>query len=367
MTTATPVSGLGLAGRRLLLLISWADDGNWRFLNMLRQHGATVDLLEPLLQRSSRAPGWLKRLCASHSMFYQCVIALLRGRRYDAVATWNTSSGTLLGALSRLLPRRLRPRHMIRDFHLDLTRFADPFYLPRVLLVRLAAPVVDVLLTTSTEEVDLYRRMFDLPASRVHFFPDTAGGAYMDAEPTPCGGSDTIFAYGNSDRDFDTLLEAAPRIPGRVVILSQNYTPSVPVPANVTCIGHRVPLDELMTMIAQAAVVVIPIKSRFVAAGQNAMLEVMSLSRPMVVTTGLATVDHAVDGREAVFCPAQDPAALADAVTGLLARPEEARRMGEAARKAALAFPERQVAIFATVLQQLLDRDASTGQPQPEA
>jgi glycosyltransferase involved in cell wall biosynthesis len=344
-------------GRRVLILTTWADDGQWHFLNRLRELGATVDLLEPPLLRSKWAPARLKRFLVNHGSFIQSVRALLAAKRYDAVATWNTRSGTTLGFLSRLLPKRLRPIHLLRDFHLDLTRFADPAYFPRVLLVHLARPGITAFLTTSNHEADLYGMMFHIPSDEILFFPDTPGGGYLTAAaPEPGARSDYVFAYGNSDRDFDALIAAAPDIASRIVILSQNYAPPAVLPPNVTFISRRIPLDELKDLIARAAVVVIPTKSHFVAAGQNAMLEVMCLKRPLVVTSNLTTLEHATHGVDALFYPPRDREALAAAVNRLLGDPALAKAMGENARRAAVTFPEKEARIFLDVLDRLLKR-----------
>ena len=340
-----PATAAHPAPRRILIITTWKDDGHWYFLNRLRALGMHVDLLEPPSAGLSWLPARLGRFLASRSSLYQCIQALLRAQRYDIIVTWNTRAGTTLGVLARLLPKRMRPRHILRDFHLDLTRFASPLYFLRVLLVRLAAPCVHSFLTTSRHEADLYARMFHIPQEAIRFFPDTAGGIYLDAE-MPCAVSDYVFAFGNSDRDFDTFLEAAPAIPRPMILLSQNYTPSAPLPANVTRIAQRLPIKELKELIGCAAVVVIPVKSHFVAAGQNAMLEVMCLARPLVVTTNLTTLEHATHEHDALFIPPRDPGALARAVNRLLEDPLLASRLGECARHTATALPEEQVQIF---------------------
>lgn len=195
--------------------------------------------------------------------------------------------------------------------------------------------------------------MFGLPPQAARFFPDTPGGIYLDSPPA-APGSGYVFAFGNSDRDFDTLLEAAADIPRKVVILSQAWTPPERLPANVEFIGDRLPQPRLMELMAGAEAVVIPVKSHFVAAGQNAMLEVMCLAKPLVVTSGLSTLEHAEHGVDALFCPPRDARALAAAVGRLLDDPGAARAMGLEARKRALELPKRQVGIFIEELDRVL-------------
>jgi glycosyltransferase involved in cell wall biosynthesis len=146
-----------------------------------------------------------------------------------------------------------------------------------------------------------------------------------------------------------------------VVILSQSYAPSQPLPPNVTFMSHRVPLAKLQDLISRAAVVVIPIKSHFVAAGQNAMLEVMCLSRPLVVTSNLTTLEHATHGRDALFHSPRDPQDLARAVRNLLDDPEMAAAMSRQARKRAVALPEEQETIFLEELDRILHTPVCSG------
>jgi glycosyltransferase involved in cell wall biosynthesis len=61
------------------------------------------------------------------------------------------------------------------------------------------------------------------------------------------------------------------------------------------------------------------------------ILEAMSLACPCVVTDAGGSAEAIVEGRSGRVVPAGDAAALAAAVTGLLADPETARRYGEAA------------------------------------
>ncbi len=338
----------------ILLLITWIDDGDWYLLNRLRELGYRVDVLEPSFLRSSWAPAGLKRLSKRLGSFYQPILALMRGRHYGAMVTWDTRMGTMLGLLSRLIPRKFKAPHILRDFHLDLTRMADPLYMLRVLMVRLAVPGIDMFLTTSGQETDLYATMFTISERSIMFFPDCPGGSFLN--PPPYTEAGYVFAYGNSDRDFDTLMAAARDISSPVVILSQNWQPSGPLPANVRVISHRIPQEELIEYIAKAQVVVIPIKSYFVAAGQNAMLEVMSLARPLVVTSNMTTLEHARDSHDVLFHVPGDTKGLAQAVNRLLNDSQLAENLGENARKTALAFFERQVEIFQNVLGRLHDQ-----------
>jgi glycosyltransferase involved in cell wall biosynthesis len=63
----------------------------------------------------------------------------------------------------------------------------------------------------------------------------------------------------------------------------------------------------------------------------NAVLEAMAAGRPVVATAVGGTPEIVEDGRTGILVPARDPAAFARALDDLVARPEEARRLGDAA------------------------------------
>ena len=72
-------------------------------------------------------------------------------------------------------------------------------------------------------------------------------------------------------------------------------------------------------------------------------MEAAAAGRPLVAARATGTIDAVIDGVTGVLVPLRDPRALAEALEGLLADPERARRMGAAARAhAERAFrPER--------------------------
>lgn len=92
--------------------------------------------------------------------------------------------------------------------------------------------------------------------------------------------------------------------------------------------------DELPARYRAAAVVVAP--SPFEALGL-VYVEAMACGRPVVGCAGGAFPEIAADGREGRAVPPRDPAALADAVVGLLQDPVEAGAMGRRARRRAVA------------------------------
>jgi glycosyltransferase involved in cell wall biosynthesis len=88
---------------------------------------------------------------------------------------------------------------------------------------------------------------------------------------------------------------------------------------------------DVYRYIAALDVVVVPSETEAFA---HALLEAMVCARPVVATAIEGNLDAFVDGHSGIYVP-RSPSALAAAVVGLLADPERARRMGEAARERA--------------------------------
>lgn len=334
------------AALRLALLVSWQERGRWYFLNRLRQAGCEVTVLCPYF---SGAPRPLARASVWLSRFYLPLRAVLRPGEFDAVASWNLPYATALGLLRRVLGRFMSlPPHLARDFHIDPSRAEDPGYALKLRLIGAALPGIDLALTTSRAEEAAYAARFRQPADRFRFFPDAPPSELFNVAPRPV--AEHVFAYGNSDRDFDTLLAAAALIDAPVTLLSQTYVPRAPLPANVTLLRAYVSREELVRLIATARCCVVPLRDFRVAAGQNSMFEVMALGRPLVIADNIAVAEYVSPGRDALLYPPGDAAALAERIRFFLDDPAGAEGFGQRARLSSQAWLSRQVELFLQIL-----------------
>lgn len=317
---------------RLLLVVTWEEKGEWYLYQRLKECCRSVEVVHPHQSRDRLTPVLL------------ALRAFARRGNVDAVCSWSLPVGVCYGLLNRLLRSRKAPRHILRDFHLNLMR-ADWRYRLRLAFLRLALPGIDVLLCTSREEAALYQKMFALAPGRVSFFPDAPPSQFLTVKSVgPV--SDYVFAYGNSDRDFDTLLAAAEGLDHDTVILSQQYKPVRSLSAGVRILSHRISLQAMQELIQQAAVVVVPLEHYRVAAGQNSLLEAMALGRPVIVTENFATREYAEHGRTALLCPPGDAARMAELLRQVFEDRQAAETMAARAREAAAEMLDRQVELF---------------------
>jgi glycosyltransferase involved in cell wall biosynthesis len=90
---------------------------------------------------------------------------------------------------------------------------------------------------------------------------------------------------------------------------------------------------EVPALIETASIVVLPSREEsFPVVGLQAAI----MGRPVVATRTGGVPEMILDRETGLLVRTEDPKALADAIVGLLRRPDEAQRMGEAARRRAL-------------------------------
>src|SRR5690606_5767690 len=90
---------------------------------------------------------------------------------------------------------------------------------------------------------------------------------------------------------------------------------------------------DLRDLYARAAIAVVPIKQNEYQTGIATILEMMAMGKCLIVTKTRGQTDTIVDGETGIYVPPGDPVALRAAIERMLAAPDEARRMGEAARR----------------------------------
>ncbi|MHC1742511.1 MAG: glycosyltransferase family 4 protein [Syntrophobacteraceae bacterium] len=335
---------------KILFLVNWAASGSWPFREAVARHVRRADVLHAISfdspDRSRLNSGSLKG-CE----LYLPLLALRLRRSYDMVVSWSLRMGTLYGILNRVPGSPDRPCHVIQDFHVNPLR-RDPAYRLKLASLKASLPGTDHILCTSREEEALYARSFGIPRGRLRFLPQAPPPHYLSYPRQSI--RDYVFAYGNSDRDFDTLVDASRGLNVPVRILSQRYVPGEPLPGNVELIRTRRPESELMQLAAQARLIVIPLQDYRIASGQLSMLEAMALGRPLVVTENVATREYAIHGETARFYRAGSRDELRAQMQWLLSNADLAETMGSRAREGVSTLHNRRVTIFLKVIHELL-------------
>jgi glycosyltransferase involved in cell wall biosynthesis len=332
---------------KLLILVNWKEDGKWPLLHALAKRVRSVDVLQPFSFKTNFG-GRLTYASNYLSEFYTPVMALLKKTDHDVVISWQMRIGVCYGILKRLFHRGKPPVHIIQDFHIDLSK-TNWFYRLQIALLKWALPGIDYFCCTSTEEEEIYSRMFGIPRNRIVFLPLVESPKTFEEPAQPR--QDYIFSYGKSDRDFDTLVRAVAPLNIQTDILCKNYEPQVPLPENVSVIRTFISDREMVQKIAASRMVVLPLKDYRVSAGQLSMLEVMALARPLIITENMATREYAAHGETALFFQAGDDKELQEHIAYLWHHSEMAEQIGRRARQAALKLHAMRMAVFCGLLE----------------
>lgn len=214
---------------------------------------------------------------------------------------------------------------------------------------RLAARHADASLFVSEVEADLFRRQAPESASKIHairngvdaeyFAPDPTFHSPFAAEARPLVFTGMMDYWANVDgakwfaeHVFPAIRQAEPRAEFWIVGASPTSVVQGLGQHPGVHVTGRVP--DVRPYLHHAAMVVAPLR---IARGvQNKILEAMAMERAVVTTpTAADGVDGATVDHDLIAAP--DERCFAEAVLGLLARPEEAASMGARARARVLA------------------------------
>jgi glycosyltransferase involved in cell wall biosynthesis len=332
---------------RLLILINWKEEGKWPFFRCLKDWGIESEILQPVSFRQPASKRFT-RISIYLSEFYLPVSAVFRKKKWDVIISWQMRIGICYGILKRMFHARKPPVHIIQDFHIDLTQ-TRWLYRIKTALLKQAIPGIDYFFCTSTEEETIYSQLFGIPRSRIAFLPLIPPMPYF-AEPDRLK-TDYIFSYGNSDRDYDTLIRAVSHMNIHTVILSQKYKPHIQLPDNVSIIRDWISESALIQKIASCRIAVLPLNDYRIAAGQISMLQVMALGRPLIITENMATKEYATPLQTALFFEAGNCNQLAEHIQYLWNHRQIAEEIGQQARKFALKLNNNRMTIFRNVME----------------
>jgi glycosyltransferase involved in cell wall biosynthesis len=147
-----------------------------------------------------------------------------------------------------------------------------------------------------------------------------------------------ILAVGDDiSRDYPTLLAAAAQLDRKLIIRSSAVRPGDITAANITLLTGSLSSREYRDLIANAALVVLPLRPSVHAGGVTTLLEAMSSAKAVIVSRSPGLADYTATPGTCRLVPPEDAAALRDAITSLLTDHAARQAMGQAARAYILA------------------------------
>lgn len=234
-----------------------------------------------------------------------------------------------------------RPRHLMITHLISVPK-------KQILLDRLHLQShIDRFIVYSTWQKTFIEERWQLPPARVAFIPFMVDGHFFAPEqitpstPLPDALRDLepplLATAGLEFRDYPTLIEAVRGLDVQVVIAAASpwsqradSTEDQDIPPNV--IVRRFSQHDLRHLYALSEFVVMPLYDVNFQAGITAILEAMAMGKAVVCSRTPGQTDVLVDGETGLYVPPEDPAALRRAIRFLLDNPDEAARMGQAAR-----------------------------------
>jgi glycosyltransferase involved in cell wall biosynthesis len=254
-------------------------------------------------------------------------------KSYRAIVTDGEQVGLPLAALLKLTPG-VRPRHLMIVHVISepkKTVFLD------WLGVQSA---IDRFITYSRWQQRFIEDRWKLSHGRVLWMPFMVDQEFFAPKlvtPNP-GARPQVCAVGLERRDYETLLRAVEDLDVHVVIAAASpwskRTEGVArptIPGNVTV--RKFSQYELRQLYADSCFMVMPLENVKFQAGVTAILECLAMGKAVICSRVPGQTDVVVEGENGRYVPPKDPSTLSTEIRRLLARPEEAVRLGANGRK----------------------------------
>lgn len=199
----------------------------------------------------------------------------------------------------------------------------------RVRAIRTALRGIDDVICFSRNQRSIFAAA-GMPEDRIHPVRFGVDPDYY------CPGEGTrdfdVVAMGiDRGRDYETLLDAARRLPDtRFDIFTQPGRVLDP-PPNVTIHGP-VSMEQHRDNLRSARLVVVPTHALAYPTGQSVLLEAMACGASVAATATAAMEEYLQDGRSNLALPAGDPVGVAKVIERALGDEAQRRRIGRAAR-----------------------------------
>jgi glycosyltransferase involved in cell wall biosynthesis len=321
--------------KRALMLVSAAADARLRrevadgarprpeYLVLEADHD--VELLD-----WSRLPGPGRRRSSWRSVVHVGA-ALRRLNDHEVVFSDGEHVGIPLALAMRALG--ITTPHLVIGHHLSTRAKA-----PLIHNLRAHQGMTRILVHSSFQR-ELAHLELGIPMDKLDYVP-----YYADTEfwrPTGATEEPLVVAAGREHRDYRTLAEACIDLPASVYVAAG----SIHSPAA----SGRDPLEwpnnfahgfadyrKLRDLYGRASVVVVPLLETDFQAGVTTALEAMAMGKAVVITATRGQSGVVRDGLTGITVKPGDAAELGEAVRYLLERPDERRRLGQAAREAVL-------------------------------
>ena len=298
-----------------------------------------------LLQRASLLTGWSQELERRRQSprrvwywgdLYWAWKLFSESRRFDAVVTgWEHSA--LLFAVLQLCFRRRRKCHFILYTN---WRTPQSSFLRRLQMVKYQtlSRAVTGFVTLSRRQRELHAQAWSIPQKQFVVLPYHITASPHDVNATV---GDYVFAGGDTERDYHTLIEAVKGLRAKTVIAARSryHFDGIEVPENVEILTTD--SAAFFQLMAGARVVVVPLKRGLFRGGEQTFLNAMAMGKPVVVLSDCGADEYIHHSETGIVLESGDAAGLRSALRTLIEDDVLAMQMGQKAAKAAKEFSAR--------------------------
>jgi glycosyltransferase involved in cell wall biosynthesis len=260
-----------------------------------------------------------------------------RRRAYDVIFADGEQVALPLAAMLRFLaPFDRRKPHLLQICHDIFAPKKRRFF--ELLHVQ---SEIDYHIVFAQAHKDEMMRRWQIPAAQIvtmHFMVDSRFFSPTAVQRRRTSSRPQLCAVGIEARDYPTLIKAVEGLELDLVIAASSpwshqadSSSGITPPPNV-CI-NRDPKLDVRQLYADSDLVVMPLFNVDRAAGSTAILEAMSMGKPVICTRTIGQRDHVIEGETGLYVPPGDVVAMRAAIQRLLDNPAELARMGAAGRR----------------------------------
>jgi glycosyltransferase involved in cell wall biosynthesis len=284
---------------------------------------------------SDRFQKWGKLLNYYPSFLWSGMRAFLKTRRtsYDLVVAWEGKNGFPY-ALLRSLVGQNSPPLIILAFNIRgvVSHFPG--------LMRFGLRSVSRVVVFTPSEVERYQQLLSLAPDKISYCPHGWYDPMRWYDPKKAQKSEAlaqagkfIFASGRSYRDYETLARAVEGTEVSVKVSGQPFNlAGVDLPKNIETTGWLTD-RELQHYLYETYFYVVPLQPIKHAGGDSSLLQAMSFGKAVVATRAPSTETYIQHGETGLLVDPHDVKGMQQAILHLWRNPQEARRMGQAARR----------------------------------
>jgi glycosyltransferase involved in cell wall biosynthesis len=265
-------------------------------------------------------------------------VRLFRLRKaYAAVVTEGGTAALVFAWLQTILTRQPHPNIVIDCL----------WYLPRARLgkwfksvqIRVAARSVRTFVVWASHEVEDYPRAFGLPSNKFCYIPFFHT---LDDYTYEIRDEGYLFAGGNYDRDYRTLIEAVRPLdlPVWIATTRPEQARGIRVPSHVRIEGTS--QAGFRQALAGSRLVVVPMESGLLhSGGQQTCLNAMALGKPTIAVGKRWASDFIINQENGIIVEYGDSDALRQAIVWVLQNSDKAQIMASRGKAIAQQFTSK--------------------------